>query len=508
MIKFFNRQKVSVRVILAFFWIFVLYLINSIFGVVSINSSKKNIDSIYENRLKGISLLLEADRDSYQSKIAISECITVLFIQNGDGIAEEKFNEVNENLVQVKTRFDKFRAIHFSINGRNVKQFQVFDEHYKKWSHLTDQLVDLIKSRHFEEAMMLYDGDYNVSFKHVRNSMDELTAITYDYAELEYRASLASIEQSKLAVWIISIVIITYIILATVVLRKSIIDQLGCEPTEIKAIADALSKGDLTIQFNKTESKGVYGSIKTMVGRLQGIVREIINASSELTVTANELSSGSQQMSDGASEQAASVEEISSSVEQMSANIQQNTDNAKVTEKTALIAADEVAKGNSTVQQTKESMFIVAEKIKIISEIARQTNILALNAAVEAARAGAQGRGFAVVAAEVRKLSERSNAAADEIVELTENSTQKANLSGQILEMIVPQIKQTAQLVQEIAVSSGEQSSGAMQINAAIQNLNQVVQYNASTAEEIAAAAEELSSKALDLRNQANFFKV
>lgn len=508
MIKFFNRQKVSVRIILAFFWVFVLYLVNSVFGIVSINSSQKNFDSIYRNRLKGIALLLEADRDSYQSKIAISECVTLLFIQNGEGVSEDKFNEVAENLVQVKTRFEKFRSIYFAAKGRKVEQFLVFDEHYEKWSLLTDQLVELIKSRHFEEAMMLYDGEYNVSYNHVRNSMDELTAITYKYAELEYNDSLASIQQSKLAVLIISIIIITYIILATIILRKSIIDQLGCEPTEIKEIADALSKGDLTVKFEKADSKGVYGSIKTMVGRLQGIVREIINASSELTVTSNELSSGSQQMSDGASEQAASVEEISSSVEQMSANIQQNTDNAKTTERAALIAADEVTKGNSTVQQTKESMFMVAEKIKIISEIARQTNILALNAAVEAARAGAEGRGFAVVAAEVRKLAERSNSAADEIVELTERSTQKANLSGQILEMIVPQIKQTAQLVQEIAVSSGEQSSGAMQINAAIQNLNQVVQYNASTAEEIAAAAEELSSKALDLRNQANFFKV
>lgn len=508
MIKFFNRQKVSVRIILTFFWVFVLYLINSVFGIVSINSSQKNFDSIYENRLKGIALLLEADRDSYQSKIAISESINLLFTQNGDVSFTDKIAEVNENLEQVKTRFDKFRAIYFAAEGKKVDQFETFDKHYSQLVDLTNRLVELINNKQFEEAVMLYNSDYEVSYSAVRNSMDELTAITYNYAEGEFSESLSSIQQSKLAVLIISLIIITYIIFATIVLRKSIIDQLGCEPTEIKDIADALSRGDLTVKFDRKDSKGVYGSIKTMVGRLQGIVREIINASSELTVTSNELSSGSQQMSDGASEQAASVEEISSSVEQMSANIQQNTDNAKTTEKTALIAADEVTKGNSTVQQTKESMYMVAEKIKIISDIARQTNILALNAAVEAARAGAEGRGFAVVAAEVRKLAERSNAAADEIVELTEKSTQKANLSGQILEMIVPQIKQTAQLVQEISVSSGEQSSGAMQINAAIQNLNQVVQYNASTAEEIAAAAEELSSKALELRNQANFFTV
>jgi methyl-accepting chemotaxis protein len=150
----------------------------------------------------------------------------------------------------------------------------------------------------------------------------------------------------------------------------------------------------------------------------------------------------------------------------------------------------------------------IAEKISIIEEIARQTNLLALNAAIEAARAGEHGKGFAVVASEVRKLAERSQAAAGEIGSLSASSVGIAEEAGQMLQKLVPDIRKTAELVQEISAASNEQNTGAQQVNKAIQQLDTVVQQNASAAEEMASTAEELSSQALKLQDTIAFFRL
>ena len=277
----------------------------------------------------------------------------------------------------------------------------------------------------------------------------------------------------------------------------------------ITQAAQQIAGGNLLVDIKERSGKDeLMRALAAMVQQLSDVVGEVKGAADNVGQGSMEMSSGSESMSQGASEQAAAAEEASSSMEQMSANIRQNADNAMQTEKIAVKSAADAIEGGKAVAQTVLAMKEIAGKINIIEEIARQTNMLALNAAIEAARAGEHGKGFAVVASEVRKLAERSQAAAGEISKLSVSSVDVAEKAGEMLAQLVPDIQKTAELVQEISAASKEQDTGASQINKAIQQLDQVIQQNAGAAEEMSSTAEELSSQAEQLQATIAFFKV
>jgi methyl-accepting chemotaxis protein len=278
---------------------------------------------------------------------------------------------------------------------------------------------------------------------------------------------------------------------------------------EITEKVKLVANGDMTVELNKrSENDELMISLNEMVKSTASILSEFRNASENISGSSKQMSSTAQEMSQGATEQASSAEEVSSSMEEMAANIQQNTENAQQTQKIALNAAEGINQVNNASAQTLKYMKEIADKVSIIGEIARNTNILALNAAVEAARAGEHGKGFAVVAAEVRKLAERSQVSAVEIEKLTKTSVVATEESSKLLAAIVPEITKTAKLVQEIAAASIEQNSGAEQVNSAIQQLNQVTQQNAAASEELATSSEELSGQADQLLERIGFFKL
>ena len=230
---------------------------------------------------------------------------------------------------------------------------------------------------------------------------------------------------------------------------KDLVDTINRMTSNLKEmanVAEKIAEGDLMVTPKPQSDKDTLGlALASMVERLRGVVADALSASDNVSSGSQELSASSEQLSQGATEQAASAEEASASMEQMAANIKQNADNAAQTEKIARQSAKDAETSGDAVNRAVAAMRTIAEKISIVQEIARQTDLLALNAAVEAARAGEHGKGFAVVASEVRKLAERSQSAAAEISAMSGETVQSAQNAGEMLNRLVPDIRKTAE---------------------------------------------------------------
>lgn len=298
-------------------------------------------------------------------------------------------------------------------------------------------------------------------------------------------------------------------LLVALLLARSLGYQLGRDPSEVALAANEVAKGNLAFGFSDRAPAGsLYTTIAHMTSTLRDVVGRVSGTSQELAASSEELSANAAQMSEGAGAQAASVQEISASIEQMTQTVRQSAEHAKQTETIAEKTALDAKRGGETIGRTLAAMRDVAEKVIIIQDLARQTNMLALNAAIEAARAGENGKGFAVVASEVRKLAERSARAAAEISDLSESSLEVATEAGSLFDAILPEIQHTADLVREISAASREQDSGAHQISHAVQMLDQVVQSNAHGADEVAFTARALAKQAQILTHAVGFFEL
>ncbi|MES2127268.1 MAG: methyl-accepting chemotaxis protein [Pseudomonadota bacterium] len=388
---------------------------------------------------------------------------------------------------------------------------KLVDDFMPSWTIYNDkrnQISALAKAGDFKAAMELVRA--SDSAIHVPlDIMTKLRSLQETVAKQEYDDATAQYAQTlRLNVGLIIGGVLLGAILSFFLIRN-LLRQLGGEPGYAAGIVREVAQGNLALDIavKDGDDSSLLYSMKVMVEKLAHVVSEVTSGAQALASASEEVSATAQSLSQAASEQAAGVEQTSASVEQMTASIAQNTENAKVTDAMASQAASEATEGGVAVKSTVAAMKQIAKKIVIIDDIAYQTNLLALNAAIEAARAGEHGKGFAVVAAEVRKLAERSQVAAQEIGEVATNSVELAEKAGALLDSMVPNIKKTSDLVQEITAASEEQSCGVSQINSAVGQLSTTTQQNAAGSEELASTAEEMSSQAEELQAAIAFFR-
>ena len=301
------------------------------------------------------------------------------------------------------------------------------------------------------------------------------------------------------------------IILIAVFISSSYVVRINSTLKQIILVSKNVAEGNF-MQKILIHSKDELGELEKYIGLMvqsvSKVLRGVRNAADDLTLSTKEIADTANSISQGANEGAASIEEVSSTMEEITSNIETNSQNAN---QTNIISGQANQRMQEVAEQSKvavEANRTIANKIRIINDIAFQTNLLALNAAVEAARAGEHGRGFAVVAAEVRKLAENSKKAADEIVALSQKSLTLAEKEVHSMADLIPELEKTATMVQEIFSASKEQTQGAIQINSTIQQLNAVTQQNASISEELNSSAEEIAKQAEQLRDLIAFFKI
>ncbi len=364
-----------------------------------------------------------------------------------------------------------------------------------------------------------YQGEIKYMSYHPVEGLGWSIALTAPKSEV-----LAAITTLSLMIGGVSIILIVVSIFIGILLARSI-------SVPIKMAADSaqtLASGDFTIEVPE-EFAARTDEIGTLAAGFKALIESLNRAFTNINSAAEQVASGSKQVSEssialsqGATEQASSIEQLTASIEQISAQTRQNADNAKEVNNLAEITKNSADNGFArmsdmlkAMDEINSSSSNISKIIKVIDDIAFQTNILALNAAVEAARAGQQGKGFAVVAEEVRNLAARSANAANETTAMIEGSIKKvtdgtkiANETSDALKSIVDGIQKVSDLVGSIAVASEEQSAGIGQINQGITQVSSVVQANSATSEESAASSEELSSQAELLKEQVSWFNL
>lgn len=404
-------------------------------------------------------------------------------------------------------------------NAESKKQFDDIMENIAQYVKARDKVVKLSLEGKEEQALLVFNAEAIAPAARVGKIVDSMFIVSKAGGQKIMEETSAQAQQTMIITIVVTLVVVVLAIVFGMIISASISRPIR----EIVAAAHKIADGNLDVDVNvqtKDEIGALADAFREMAGNVNDAMHGINAASEQVAAGAKNVSDASISLSQGATEQASSVEELSSSLEEVAAQTKQNAENANRANAISVEAQTNAEKGNSHMKEMLHAMAeinsasgSISKIIKVIDEIAFQTNILALNAAVEAARAGQHGKGFAVVAEEVRNLAARSAKAAKETTDMIEGSiekvnggTQIANQTAQALNVIVEEVTKVAHLVDSIATASREQNMALEQINQGVLQVSQVVQSNSATSEEAAAASEELSAQAELLKQTVDKF--
>ena len=550
--QWFANLKLSQKLVVSFLLCSVVTVAVGLYSLGRIREQGANLRRTYSDNLQSIQLLGAAS----QRQCVHSRVYVRLPSMKDPTVRKESEERAGKHWEKMQGYLDEYRKKPQS--AEEARRFAEVEASFRPYLESLEQLKKILETGNLDSASDYSNGPARKASNSVEAAFDSLVAISV--AEAGAFNEATEIQAAKAEKVVISLIVLsglaaillgiyvtrvvgrqlggdpayaaeivrrisegdfevqvalregdsTSLLAAMSRMTRNLLDQLGGKPEYALEVVRKVAAGDLTVQVETRpgDSSSVLAATKQMIGKLMEVIREIRASADTLASASEEISASSQSLSQSATQQAANVEETSASVEEITATVAQNTENAKVTDDIASRSAGYAKEGGEAVSQTVVAMRQIAGKIGIIDDIAYQTNFLALNAAIEAARAGEHGKGFAVVAAEVRKLAERSQVAAQEIGDVATNSVTLSERAGKLLDDLVPSIRKTADLVQEIAAASKEQAAGLSQINTSVSQLSMTTQSTASASEELSSTSEEMSAQALNLQEAVAYFKI
>lgn len=513
--KWFYDLKLAKKLIISFVLVAIIAGIVGTVGIVNLSKLEQKDTELYD--LMTVPISEAGQMLNLMQRIRVNT--RELILQDN---AENK-KQINDTLKTLRDQLDQ-TALSFekTIQSEEVRtSFNKFQTAKLEYRSFMDELMVFINSDEDDKAYEYLNNTMRESAKNQEDALNETVLLKVANAQKTSDDNTAQARQAM----VIMIVLVLLAMTVAIVLGIWIARLISKPINQIVEMAGKAAEGDLDVELT-VSSKDEIGRLAAAFNHMTHNINEVLV---NISASADQVTSGSTQvaetgmvLSQGATEQASTIEELTASLEEISSQTNQNAENAESANKLATDARKDAVIGNDQMKEMLNAMHDINESsnniskiIKVIDEIAFQTNILALNAAVEAARAGQHGKGFAVVAEEVRNLAARSANAAKETTELIEGSIHKvedgtriANETAGALNQIVDVVTEVTEIVSQIARASHEQAIGISQITEGVTQVSQVTQTNSATSEESAAASEELSSQAELLKEQVSRFNL